>query len=467
MILAEILKQPSKFDCLKHPSVLQLEELQYTPFHLVALLIFACAVIHTLFVYKIHNWARSFEKTHPSKTRNFFVQMLYFLAEVEVVFAFWVIPLFFAIAFFYDRGVALEYLNTRNYTEPLFVVVVLSLSATRPIIHIAEKTIGWCAKRLNNSMSAWWFSLLTFGPLLGSLITEAGAMTLCALLLSRQFYIHRPSPALSYASLALLFVNISVGGVLTDFASPAVLVLAHCWHWTMADMFVDFGWKAALGILIANGVYWFYFRKELSELDVKKKGLDTRLAHMSRDEKSIPLWIIFVHILFIIWIVTVSHYPAVFIASYLFFIGFHQATREHQYPIRIARPMLVGLFLAGLVIHGELQGWWVVNLMDGLSPIAVMGVAMGLTAFNDNTAISYLAGLVPNWGNLYEYAVFTGIIAGGGLTVIANAPNPAGYAILKHHFEGGISPIKLLTWAFVPTVILYAVFYLLGPLFLS
>ena len=470
MFIAEAVKQPSKFDCLKHPSVLALESLEYSPFHLIALLIFICAVIHTLSVNKIHHWAKSFQRNHPAgkgKLLKAVSQILFFFSEVEIVFAFWVIPLFIAICYFYDWTIALEYINTRDYTEPLFVVVVLSMSATRPIVHIAESAIRWCAKGLGGSLSAWWFVLLTLGPLIGSLITEAGAMTLSALLLSRQFYIHKPSSRLAYASLALLFVNISVGGVLTDFASPAVLVLAHCWHWTLSDMFFDFGWKAALGIFLANSLYWFFFRKELADLNSEKQKLDRHASKSAEKEAPIPIWVTLTHVIFVVWIVVVSHYTAVFVASYLFFVGFHQASRDHQYPIRLARPMLVGLFLAGLVIHGGLQGWWVVDLLRGISPLSVMGVAMSLTAFNDNTAISYLAGLVPDWGDLYEYAVFTGIIAGGGLTVIANAPNPAGYAILKHHFDGGIRPIKLFLWALTPTLLLYAVFYFLGPLFLG
>ena len=182
-------------------------------------------------------------------------------------------------------------------------------------------------------------------------------------------------------------------------------------------------------------------------------------------ETKIPLWIIMVHVVLVAWIVIISHYTAIFIASFLFFIGFHQATRPHQYPIRLVRPMLVGLFLSGLVVHGGLQGWWVVHLLQGLSPISVMLTAMFLTGFNDNTAISYLSSLVPGWGDAFKYAVFTGVIAGGGLTVIANAPNPAGYTILQNNFPGGIRPVQLFLMALAPTFILYCIFFFFGPLF--
>ncbi len=471
MILAEIVKQPAKFDCLKHPVVLQLESLNYTPFHLIALIIFILAIFHTLCVYKVHAWAKRLESLQKparmgkKRERGFWVQILYFFSEVEIVFALWAIPLFICIAIIYGWTIGLEYINTRDYTEPLFVVVILAISATRPIVHLGEKLIHWFAKGLGGSLSAWWFVLLTVGPLLGSFITEAGAMALCAVLLSRQFYHYHPSSKLAYATIALLFVNISVGGVLTDFASPAVLVLAHCWHWSMADMFYDFGWKAALGIIVSNLLYWFYFREELSLLNLRRKAVGIYSSYATKGpSRPIPRWITLIHIFFMAWIVFVSHYPAIFIASFLFFIGFHQATRPHQYAINLTRPLMVGLFLAGLVIHGGLQGWWVVSILEDLSPLSVMGVAIALTGFNDNTAISYLSTLVPDWGEAFQYAIFTGVIAGGGLTVIANAPNPAGYAILRKHFDKGIQPLQLLLAALIPTFILYLIFYLFGPL---
>lgn len=470
MILAEIVKQPAKFDCLKHPTILQLESLSFSPFHLIALILFILAIFHTLWVYKIHEWARRLELRQKPKRqgkgreRSLGVQLLYFLSEVEVIFAFWAIPLFLSMGLMYGWTIGLEYINTRDYTEALFVVVILAMAATRPIVHAGERLIGWIAKGLGGSLSAWWFVLLTVGPLLGSLITEAAAMALCALLLSKQFYEYHPSRKLAYATLALLFVNISVGGVLTDFASPAVLILTHCWKWSIREMFFDFGWKAALGIALSNFVYWIYFRKELIHLNVRKKAVDIFSSYSSKREPPIPIWITLIHILIMAWIVSVSHYPAIFIASFLFFIGFHQATRSHQCSIRLARPLLIGLFLAGLVIHGGLQGWWVVSILDGLSPLSVMGVAIALTGFNDNAAISYLSTLVPNWGREFQYAIFTGVIAGGGLTVIANAPNPAGYGILKKHFDRGIKPLNLLLAALLPTMILYVIFYLFGPL---
>lgn len=459
-LLAQIEKQPAKLDCLKHPSVLQLELLEMSPFHIVSAILFFCAIIHTLSTYRLQKWAEKLEAKKGKRTIP--ILLLLFLSQIEVVFAFWAIPLFMAIAFFYNAATALEYINTRDYTETLFVVVILSLTASRPIVNIAKKAMNWCANFFGGSLSAWWFVLLTIGPLLGSLITEAGAMAICALLLAQQFYVYHPSKKLSYATLALLFVNISVGGVLTNFASPAVLILSHCWHWTTLDLLTNFGWKAAVGIILSNFVYWLIFRKEISLMGKRREH--SKLSHLG--ETQVPHWITLIHIIFIVLTVCISHYPAVFIASFLFYLGFHQLTRDHQYPIRVRHPMLIGLFLAGLVIHGGLQGWWVVDLLYGRSPLSVMGITIALAGFNDNTAISYLASLIPSWGKVFEYAIFTGIVAGGGLTVIANAPNPAGYAILRPHFKEGISTLQLFLAALIPTLILYAVFYFFGPLFL-
>ena len=470
-MLSEIIKVPAKLDCLKRPDVLALENLEYSPFHLWALLILICAIIHTLFVHKIHDLAKYLEAKAMHKKagkrfhRSVLVQFLYFLAEVEIVFAFWVFPLFIAMSFYYGTGVALEYINTRDFSETLFVVIVLSVASTKPIIHFSQKIIRSIANLFGNSLSAWWFTLLTACPILGSFITEAGAMAIGAYLLSKQFYHYHPSSRLSYATLALLFTNISVGGVLTNFASPAALILSHAWKWSSWHIFVEYGWKAVLGIIIANGAYWLYFRKEFALLNKKLNKTHESYIAPREETGEVPAWIVGVHVFFMLLIVLTAEFPAIFIASYLFFIGFHQSTRHHQDSLKLARPLLVGLFLGGLVIHGGVQGWWVVTLLKDLNPIEILGASMGLTAFNDNTAIAYLGTLIPDWGDVYKYALFVGVISGGGLTVIANAPNPAGFVILSEHFHYRISSWNLFIAALLPAFIFYLIFSLLGPIF--
>ena len=49
-----------------------------------------------------------------------------------------------------------------------------------------------------------------------------------------------------------------------------------------------------------------------------------------------------------------------------------------------------------------------------------------LTAFNDNAMVTYLSSLIPTLSEAAKQAIMSGVVVGGGLTVIANAPNPAG-----------------------------------------
>ena len=153
-------------------------------------------------------------------------------------------------------------------------------------------------------------------------------------------------------------------------------------------------------------------------------------------------------------------HPPLFVGGLLLFLGFAAVTEDHQNNINLKSPMLVGFFLAGLVIHGGVQGWWIEPVLGGLSETPLMIAATALTAFNDNAAITYLSTLVPGFTDAMKYLVVAGAVTGGGLTVIANAPNPAGQAILKDHFEGGVSPLGLLKGAIIPTIILFLIFYL-------
>lgn len=89
-----------------------------------------------------------------------------------------------------------------------------------------------------------------------------------------------------------------------------------------------------------------------------------------------------------------------------------------------------------------------------------MALASLLTAFNDNASVTYLSSTVPNLPDNIRYAIVAGAVTGGGLTVIANAPNPAGQAILGKHFKG-ISALKLFLWAILPTFIFFLLFFLL------
>jgi hypothetical protein len=443
-----------------------------TPFNAVATGIFVLAIIHTFAVARFTAWAHSVQYRHDDDARakgqaatpSILAELLHFLGEVEVVFGLWAVVLTVAITAHFGWDTATHYLNsTVNYTEPLFVVVVMALASTRPIVVFAEAALQRVANAGGRTPAAWWITILTIGPLLGSLITEPAAMTICALLLARQFFDLQPSARLKYATLGLLFVNVSIGGTLTHFAAPPVLMVARTWGWDLAFMAGHFGWRAATAIVISTAVYYLLFRKEFTAL---AKQLPVADIYQPEDKSAdvllpVPPWVITVHAFFIAWTVLNSHYPALFLGGFLFFLGFVRATTMYQGRLGLKTPLLVGFFLAGLVIHGGLQGWWIAPVLGSLAETPLFVGSMLLTALNDNALITYLATLVPNLSDGLKTAVVEGAVVGGGLTVIANAPNPAGQALLSRFFNDSVSPLGLILGALPPTLIATAVFRLL------
>ena len=49
----------------------------------------------------------------------------------------------------------------------------------------------------------------------------------------------------------------------------------------------------------------------------------------------------------------------------------------------------MGFFLAGLVVLGGLQRWWLQPLVSGLEPMALLFGAVSLTAITDNAACTW------------------------------------------------------------------------------
>ncbi len=435
------------------------------PLNLAALAIFGAAIVHTFLAARIRHWAHLVEERHAAARGaaaraegevSFAGQVLHFLGEVEAVFGVWVVALAGAITWFKGWPEVVGYIDGKvSFVEPLFVVVIMTLAATRPVLDLAERCLKAVAGLGGGTPAAWWLSILILAPLLGSFITEPAAMTIGALLLSRQFYALNPGRRLAYATLGLLFVNISVGGVLTHFAAPPVIMVAGPWGWDLAFMFTTFGVRAILGVSAATLIYFVIFRRELAALSAAATpaaatGTDTRPAA--------PAWITVVHLGFIGFTVWQAHHPVMCVGALLFFLAFAQATAHHQNPVDLRPPVLVGFFLAGLVIHGGLQSWWIEPVLTRLGETPLFLGAVVLTAFNDNAAITYLASLVPGFTDGLKYAVVAGAVTGGGLTVIANAPNPAGQAILARHFPGGVAPLPLALAALTPTLVMTACF---------
>ena len=440
------------------------------PFNAVAAAIFLLAIVHTFAATGIAAAAHQVQHAYDAAARrqgrpatpSIAAELLHLLGEVEVVFGLWAVVLLSAMALYAGWDTARHYVNdTVNYTEPLFVVVVMTLASTRPIVMLAESALRRLADIGKGTPAAWWISILTIGPLLGSFITEPAAMTICALLLGRQFYDLQPGTKLKYATLGLLFVNVSIGGTLTHFAAPPVLMVARPWGWDTTFMIGHFGWRAATAIAISTGVYYFAFRREFTRLAEQTPVVDVDLPNEDATDAvllPVPAWLTFAHLGFMAWTVVNAHYPALFLGGFLFYLGFARATAAYQSRLELKTPLFVGFFLGGLVIHGGLQGWWIAPLLASLSEFPLFLGATILTAFNDNALITYLATLAPNLGDALKIAVLEGAVLGGGLTVIANAPNPAGQALLSRFFDGSVSPLGLFLGAIGPTVITGVVF---------
>lgn len=454
------------------------------PFNLVATLIFVLAIVHTFMAGRFRHWAHVVEQKHfasraalqttetddenadddrPDEV-SFGGQILHFLGEVEVVFGIWALVLMAAITWYKGWATAVGYVGHHvDFTEAMFVVVIMALASTRPVMLFAEQCLRAVASFGGHSAGAWWLSILIIAPVLGSFVTEPAAMTISALLLARRIYALQPSPRFCYATLGLLFVNVSVGGTLTHFAAPPVLMVSKEWGWNFSYMLLHFGWKAVVGITVASLGYYLVFRKEMIALEAARVTRERESARTERKPlaAAVPFWITTVQLAFMAFTVFVAHYPALFIGAFLFFLGFSRATAYHQHRMDLRPSLLVGFFLAGLVIHGGLQAWWIEPVLRSLGPVTLFFGATALTSVNDNAAITYLATLVPEFTEPLKYAVVAGAVAGGGLTVIANAPNPAGLAILQRFFPNGISAWRLFLGALWPTAVMIAVLLLL------
>jgi hypothetical protein len=410
--------------------------------HLIAAALFAAALLHT-FV------ARQFERLSHRFPRH--AGLFHLLGEVEIVFGFWALVLILAMALLAGGTQALHYAESCNYTEPLFVFVVMVIAGSRPILEGARWTVGWLARLLPLPVpvATCWLGLALV-PLLGSLITEPAAMTLAALMLSPLAFRKTLPERLKYVALGVLFVNVSIGGTLTSYAAPPVLIVAGTWGWDTPHMLAHFGWKSTLAVLLnASFATWMLRRHLVQPADAPPAG------------QPVPWPLVLVHVLLLAGVVLLAHHPVGFVALLLLFLGIAHAYERHQSPLLLREALLVAFFLAGLVVLGGLQRWWLEPILTALQPVALFFAALGLTAITDNAALTYLGSLVP-MSDAAKYMLVAGAVAGGGLTVIANAPNPAGLALLKGGFaDESVGAGRLFVAALAPTLVAAAALLLL------
>jgi hypothetical protein len=417
-----------------------------TPLQWIAAALFGIALLHTFST-------KQFERLSHRFPRH--AGLFHLLGEVEVVFGFWAMVLIVAMALVGGGAQALQYAESRNYTEPLFVFVVMVIAASRPVLRTVVALVDTAARwlPLPTPMANAWLGLAAV-PLLGSLITEPAAMTIAALMLAPQIFRTGVPERLKYLALGVLFVNVSIGGTLTSYAAPPVLMVASTWQWDSAFMLATFGWKAAVAVLINATACTFVLRRHLPHASALEAGRQA--------QPPVPAAVACVHILLLAGVVLFAHHPVVFLGLFLMFLGFAQAYERHQSPLILKEALLVGFFLAGLVVLGGMQQWWLQPIVSGLEPLALFAGALGLTAITDNAALTYLGSLIEGISDPAKYMLVAGAVAGGGLTVIANAPNPAGVALLKRGFaDETIGAGGLLLGALGPTAVAATAFLLL------
>ncbi len=411
---------------------------------IVGTVIFCLAILHTFSV-------KLFERLEESRPRH--KGTWHLLGEVEVVFGFWAMVLVAAMFFISGADTAVDYVDSRNFTEPMFVFVIMVIAGTRPILQTAMAIVRRLsdALPLPGSMGVH-FVVLSVVPLLGSFITEPAAMTLAALVLANSLFSRNISGRLKYVTIGVLFVNISIGGTLTSFAAPPVLMVASTWGWDLQFMLANFGWKAAIAVTVNAAIATMLFRGELRRLAPAVGPLGNR----------VPAFLIALHLAFLVGVVAFAHHPPLFMGIFLLFLGVATAYERHQDRLILREGLLVAFFLAGLVVIGGLQEWWLQPVLLGMSSDQVFLGAAGLTAFTDNAALTYLGSLVEGLSDAFKYALVAGAVTGGGLTIIANAPNPAGISILRKHFDGqAVSPLGLALAALPPTIVAALAFRLL------
>lgn len=408
-----------------------------TVVQLAGAILFAVALVHTFSTALFDRLARRYPKHEGT---------FHLLGEVEVVFGFWAMVLVLFTFLVSGKDEAIRYVDSRNFSEPLFVFAIMVVAGSRPILQMSTLLVKALARLLPIARPlAIYFLALSVIPLLGSFITEPGAMTLAALMLRDRIFATPVAERIKYATIGVLFVNVSIGGTLTPFAAPPVLMVAAKWNWDVAFMLSNFGWKAAIAVLINATAVSLLFGREITRVSAEEAPEEREPA---------PIGAMLVSSLFLFGVVVFAHHPAIFMGLLLFFIGYSAAYPRHHDTLILREALLVAFFLAGLVVLGGQQQWWLQPVLTSMSPSAVYYGATALTAVTDNAALTYLGSLVEGLSNEFKYALVAGAVTGGGLTVIANAPNPAGFSILRGGFrDGTVNALWLLIAALGPTLV--------------
>lgn len=435
--------------------------MKHSTFQLISTLIFLCALIHTFLTPYFYDFSQAFLKKKKSNSTHFrkyyFLSVVfYLLSEVEIVFGVWLIPLLITYGVMEKYQTMTHYLGSISYVEALFIMVIVVIIGSRPIITFSEKILEHFARIGGDTGASWWWTILTIGPILAILLKEPGALALCAILLGKKFFQYNRSKHFAYMTLALCLANVSVAGTLTSFSSRSLLLLTSRLEWSTLELLTRFGWKAIISILCSNTLIYFLFRKEF-------KTFPKKILALEKEEKKIviPYWVTICHLIFLTLVVILHDHPILFIGVLLLFLAFYQATIFYQESLHLRSALLVGFFFASLLIHGELQGWWIAPLLQNLSDSALIVTSFFLSAFVDNAIVTYFSVEIFHPDAIEHYFVVSGAMAAGGLTIIASATNPIVFSILRSRFAKSISFVRVFFFALVPSLISLFFFWVL------
>ena len=405
---------------------------------------FLLAVVHTFNTHYFHRLAAK-NTVHAG--------LWGLMAEVEAVFGLWALAYVMVLALIAGPRTAISFTQSLDFTQPLFVFAVMLLASSKPVLSLGAKAILSLASAMPIAPGVGAaVAALTLGPILGAYITQPAAMTVTALILYLIYFKQPLGQPLKYAMLGVLFVNMSIGGVLSPFGPPAVMA-APAWGLGPWGMLTLFGWKAILAMAFNAMLLVLIFYGQLKKVSVI---IPPDLA------ESPPAWISATHLAFLMGLAWLADEPKAFSMVLLTFLGFTRAYAKDQGGLMLREALMVAIFLGGLVTLGQAQQWWVGLVMSRLDHLALFWCSTGLTAVVDNSALTYLGSLVPQLSDQAKYALLTGAVTGGGLTIIANAPNPVGNAILKYGFSASeIRPPRLFLAALIPTLVAAAAFLLL------
>ncbi|KRH78642.1 hypothetical protein FERRO_16340 [Ferrovum sp. JA12] len=380
------------------------------------------------------------EKFFPRQKR-----LLHALTEIEIIFPLWAVILCCIIFFKEGTSSLIDYIESLHFTEALFIIAIMTVAGTQPILIVIENFLIGAVKKLPFKPAITIFCItLTVLPLLGSFITEPAAMTVAVLLLKQTIFSKIHSEKLKYAILAILLVNISIGGALTPFAAPPILMVAEAWQWNLSFMFSHFALNILFIVCLNTLVGLGLFFKEIDQIKYS----------FSLTARAVNPFIVLTHILFIVVIMVFSHSPLIFLGLLVLFIAFTQFFSIHQTPLLLKESALVGLFLASLIVIESKQSGWLSPIISSMKYYQVYVGSALITAVTDNAALTYLGTLLPNPPENFKLALVKGAIAGGGLTLIANAPNPIAGKFLKPYFvHHRILAKELFKSALVPTLI--------------